>query len=140
MLSILVGAVALFAFGALWFTVIFGKTWARLMGFTADKMTPEEQNKAKEMGMTKPLILNFITTIITASVVYYIFPQILTLSFSEFLKIMLIIWLGFGFPIYANAAIWERKSWKLVLINSASGIISVVIIASIIYYMNPSIY
>ncbi len=135
MLAILVGAIALFAFGALWFTVLFGRTWSKLMGFTSDKMSPEEQAKAKAMGMGKPLIMNFVTTLITASAVYYLFPQILAISLGEFIKVMLVIWLGFSFPIYANQAIWERKSWKLVWINSASGILSVLIISSIIYFM-----
>ncbi len=135
MLSILVGAVVAFAFGALWFTVLFGRTWAKLMGFTADKMTAEEQAEAKKMGMTVPLILNFITNVIFVSVVSYLFPQLLAISFYEFLKVLLIIWLGFSFPIYANSAIWERKSWKLVVINSAQGIIATILVSSVIYYM-----
>ena len=131
MLSILIGAVAIFVFGAVWFTVLFGKKWAELMDFN-----PASAHKYKDMGMAKPLVANFLSNVVVASVVYYIFPQFLALTFLDFLKVMLVIWLGFSFPIYANGAIWERKSWMLVLINCAQGIISISIVSAVIYYMN----
>ncbi len=130
MWSIIVGSIVMFIFGAIWFTFLFGKVWARLMGFN-----PDGDAEAKEMGMVKPLIMNFLCNVIVASVVYYIFPELLFVSFGEFLKIILVIWLGFSFPIYANAAIWERKSWKLVLINSVHGIISLTLLSAVIYFM-----
>ena len=131
MLSILISSIAIFAFGALWFTLLFGKTWAKLMDFN-----PAGDAKAKQMGMVKPLIINFLLNVLVASVLYYIYPQLLVLSFTDFLKTILIIWLGFSFPIYANSAVWERKSWKLVFINSTQSIISFIILSSIIYFMN----
>ncbi len=131
MVSILVGAVAVFAFGALWFTVLFGKKWAELMDFN-----PASAHKYKDMGMAKPLVANFLTNVIVAGVVYYIFPQIFSLTFVDFLKTILIIWLGFSFPIYANAAIWERKSWMLVVINCAQSAIAISLVSAIIYFMN----
>ncbi len=130
MVSILVGAVALFVFGALWYTVLFGKMWAGLMGFGGANMAGEEKGM-----MAKSLVLNFLLQVITAWVVYFLFPQLLATSYSEFLKVLLVVWLGFSFPIYANQALWERKSWKLVVLNSANGILSVVIISAIIYFI-----
>ena len=130
MLTILVGAIAIFAFGALWFTVLFGRTWAKLMDFN-----PAGDAKAKEMGMTQPLILNFLLNVVVASAIYCLFPQLLTLSLWNFLKIVLLIWLGFSFPIYANAAVWERKSWKLVAINSVQSLIAYGIVSTIVYLM-----
>ena len=130
MWSIIVGAVVMFAFGALWFTVLFGKTWARLMDFN-----PAGDEEARKMGMTKPLIVNFLLNVLVASVVYYLFPQLLSVSFSDFLKAILIIWLGFSFPIYANSAVWERKSWKLVVINSAQSIVAFILVSAVVYYM-----
>jgi hypothetical protein len=46
----------------------------------------------------------------------------------------LIVWLGFSFPIYANAAVWERKSWMLVLINTAYGLIQFTLAAMLVYF------
>ena len=130
MLSILVTAVALFAFGALWYTVLFGKLWAKLMQFT-----PEQMAKSKEKGMTTPLVVNFLLNVVTASVVYYLFPQLLATSFYEFLCTVLIIAVGFTLPQYVNQALWEGKSWKLVLLNSVQAILYFVVASSVIYYM-----
>ena len=130
MLSIIVGAFVIFVFGALWFTVLFGKTWAKLMDFN-----PAGDQEAKKMGMTKSLIANFLLNVLVASVVYYLFPQLFSVSFGDFLKVIFIIWLGFSFPIYANSALWERKSWKLVVINSVQSIISFALVSGIVYFM-----
>ena len=91
--------------------------------------------KAKEMGMVKPMIINFIVNLIAAGSIYYLFPQLLVLSFSDLLKTMIIVWFGFAFPVYANQAVWERKSWNLVLLNTAYGILGTIIITSVIYYL-----
>ena len=129
MLPIIVGAIAMFAFGAVWFTFLFGKTWARLMDFN-----PAGDAKAKEMGMVKPMIINFLLNVVAVSVVYYIFPQVMALSFGEFWKIIFVIWLGFSFTIYANSAVWERKSWMLVLINSVQSLLAFTIASAIVYF------
>ena len=73
MVSILVGAVVIFGFGALWFTFLFGRKWAELMDFN-----PASAHKYRDMGMAKPLVMNFISNVIIASVVYYILPQFLS--------------------------------------------------------------
>jgi hypothetical protein len=130
MLGIILGSIAIFVFGAFWFTVLFGKTWAKLMDFN-----PAGDAKAKQMGMGKSLAMNFLSNVVIATSLYFLFPQLLATSFTDLLKIVYLMWLAFSFPIYANAAIWERKTWKLVLINSAQGLISATIVSAIIYYI-----
>ena len=129
MLNIIVGAIALFVFGAFWYTFAFGKVWERLMEFS-----PESKARAKERGMTQGLIGNFVSNLIAISVVYYVFPQMLVLDFSDFIKNILIVWFGFSFPIYANSYLWEGKSWKLVALNSAYGVVYFILASSIVYY------
>lgn len=128
MLSIFLGALAIFIFGAVWFTLIFGRTWAKLMGFN-----PEGDEISRKTGMVKPLIMNFLANILIVYSVNYLSP--LPESLLNFFQILLVVWLGFSFPIFANAAIWERKTWKLVLINSAQSLIALLIAATIVYYM-----
>ena len=128
MITILVASVAAFVFAAIWYTFLFGQTWAKLMGFTS-----EVDHGEKNMGMAKPLIMNFIVTFLSAWSVSYLVSKIPTLSFTDFLMTTLVIWLGFSFPIYANAAIWERKSWKLVVINSVQSLIFFLIISAIVF-------
>ena len=129
MLHVIVGAAALFVFGAVWYTLLFGKLWAKLSEFS-----PESQARMKGMGMAKPMIMNFVLQLITAYVVYYLYPQIIALTFSSFLEKVVLIWFAFSFSVYANQAIWEGKQWKLVFLNTAYGLISVFIISLIVYY------
>jgi hypothetical protein len=129
-LTILISAVAIFVFGAFWFTVLFGKEWSRLMDFN-----PASDEKAKQLGMAKPLFANFLSNVLIATVFYYMVDQMLVFSYAGLLRVVFVVWLGFSFPIFANAAIWERKSWKLVAINSAQSLISLAIVSGIIYKM-----
>ncbi len=129
MLNILVGGAVLFVYGALWFTVLFGKKWAKLMDFN-----PASDHKYKDMGMAKPMVANFLLNLLPIISIYYLYPQVFAFSFTDFWKTVLIVWLGFSFPIYANAAVWERKSWVLVVINSAYGLIQFTIAASLVYF------
>lgn len=129
-LPILAGAVAIFVFGFLWYTFIFGKTWTKLMGFT-----PEAMTKAKEGGMAGKMVAMFALNIITASVLYYLLPNILVFTFAEFLCMTLVVWLGFTFPVLVGPVLWEGKSWKLVALNATHGIIAVAILSAIIYYL-----
>ncbi len=131
MLTIIVSAVAMFVFGAFWFTVLFGREWAKLMDFN-----PASEEKYKQLGMVKPLIANFLSNVLVVWVLYCMVDQMLVYSYAGLLRVLFIVWLGFSFPIYANAAIWERKTWKLVAINSAQSLISLVIVSYIIFKMH----
>jgi hypothetical protein len=69
-IQILITSLVAFVFGAVWFTVLFGHKWAKLMDFN-----PAGDAKAREMGMTKPLIMNFLLNVVTVSVVYCLFSS-----------------------------------------------------------------
>ena len=124
MVAILVAAIAMFAVGALWFTVIFGRLWSRLMNFT-----PEASAKAMQGGMTTKMIAMFTLNLISASVL----PMFLLLSYSQFLFVVFIIWIGFTLPAPVNTYLWEGKSLKLVAIN-AGGSLAAFVAGSIALY------
>lgn len=126
MLNILVGGAVLFVFGAVWFMGLFGKTWARLNGF-------DTSGKMSMSNMAKPIAINFLMQVLASMATYYLFPQVLALSFSGFWFTMFVIWAGFSLPIYMNQYLWERKSFNLVLLNSVYGVIATAIISAIVY-------
>jgi hypothetical protein len=115
--SIIVGAIVMFVIGAVWFTVLFGKIWSRLMN-----RTPEQMAKQKADGMGGKMVVMFILNLISASVLHYLLPITMALSIGEFLTIMVIIWLGFTLPSLANTYLWEGKSTKFVLINAGGSL------------------
>ena len=128
-LHIIVVAIVMFGVGALWFTVLFGRMWSRLMAFT-----PEQNAKAKEGGMVQKMLVMFILNLVTVWVFFFLEPQVMSQTFGEFLKVVLLIWLGFTFPVQVGSMLWEGKSWKLVAINALHSIVSFGIVSAIVYY------
>ena len=130
MLAILLGAVAMFAVGAVWFTVLFGKTWSRLMNFT-----PEQNQKAMEGGMASKMVVMFVLNLISASVLRYLAPQLLALSYTEFLMPVFVIWLGFTLPSLINTYLWEGKSMQLVLINAGGSLAAFIAGSAAVFFI-----
>ena len=130
MTTIIIGAAATFVLGMLWYGPIFGKAWMKMMG-----MTPEKIASAKKESMTMKMVIMGILTLVTASVVHYLLPELLSTSYVEFFKTIFIIWLGFGFPVQMGAWLWESKSFKLVLFNAVESVLSFAVISAIIYYI-----
>ncbi len=130
MISILAGSVVMFVVGALWFTVLFGKIWSRLMNFTE-----EARALAKQGGMAGKMVIMFMLNLLSVSVLYYLLPGLLAFSYGEFLHITLIIWLGFTLPSLINTYLWEGKSLKLVTINAGGSLASFVAGSIAIYFL-----
>ena len=129
MTAIIVGAIAMFAVGAIWFTVLFGKLWSRLMNFT-----PEASQKAMEGGMAGKMVAMFVLNLVSAGVLYYLLPQLLVLSYTEALVGVFTVWLGFTLPSLVNTYLWEGKSLQLVAIN-AGGSLASFIAGSVAVYL-----
>ncbi len=128
MIQIIVGAIAIFIFGMLWYGPLFGKQWMKMMGHSQESM------QSAKKGMATKMLVLAIFLLVTAKIVSYLLPQLLSLSYGEFFKSILIIWLGFGFPVQLGAWLWDRKPFKLVLFNAVQSIISFGILSAIIYY------
>ncbi len=133
--AILVAVVANFILGFLWYTPLFGKTWAREMGFDTS-VKPSGAQMAK--GMTFMVIGNFFLAFVFAH-------NIAAWSFvpgaDEMSKPVSILnavgftWLGFFLPVDLSAVAWENKSWKLFGINTGYHFAMLLVAAVIIYYM-----
>ncbi len=130
MLSILIGAIVMFAVGAIWFTYLFGKVWSSLMNFS-----PEASARAKEGGMAGKMVAMFVLNLISVSVLYYLLPQFMAFSYGQFLTGVFVIWLGFTLPSLVNTYLWEGKSLKLVAINAGGSLVAFVAGSLVIYFM-----
>lgn len=118
MTAILVAVVANFFLGFLWYTPLFGKAWAKEMGFDTN-VKPSGGEMAK--GMIIMVIGNF-------SLAYVFAHNIAAWSFvpgssemSPMANVMsstFFTWLGFYLPVDIGTVTWERKSWKLFGINT----------------------
>lgn len=131
-LPVILTIVANFFIGFLWYTPLFGKVWAREMGFKTDVQPTSGQ-------MTRGLILGIIGNIFLA----YVFAHnILAWSFvpgaaemtmaGKIFSAVFFTWLGFYLPVDLNTVAWEGKSWKLFAINTSYHFVILLVAALIL--------
>lgn len=137
-LAVIIAVVANFVLGFIWYTPLFGKAWAKEMGFDPDEK-PSGAIMAK--GMIFMIIGNFLLAYVFAHNIAVWNPETWGLAASEESKAAIagmaafFTWLGFFLPVDLNSVAWEKKSWKLFGINTAYHFLSLVVVAMILVYM-----
>ena len=125
---IVVSAVVAFCIGALWYSpMLFGKEWMSL-----SKMTDADMAAAKARGMWKSYLTQFIASLITFSVLGFLVTATNAVSAVDGAFLALIVWLGFVAMDSVGALLWERKPFKLVMINTVGTLITLLIGGAII--------
>ncbi|EIE02744.1 DUF1761 domain-containing protein [Leptospira licerasiae] len=132
-LAILVGVLANVVIGFLWFGPIFGKVWAKEMGY--ENMQPD--NKAMIRSMVIMIIGSFLTAYVLAHSLFVWKPSSWNLpgdgpawmygAYAAFYT-----WLGFYIPMLLGSVAWESKSWKLFFINAGYNLVSLAAIGLIL--------
>ncbi len=127
-IEIITATIISFIFGALWYGPLFGKTWARLMGFK-----DIDKKKAKQKGMAKLLIVNFIGTLITAFVLSTILNRMYITSVTKSAEIAVLLWLGFyASSTLLGSVLWENKPIKLYILNASYWLLNLLIIGVVV--------
>ena len=132
MIAVIVAVVANFILGFIWYTPLFGKAWAREMGFDPDQKT---EGGAIAKGMVTMLIGNFLLAWVFAHNIgaWSFVPGAEEMAaFETATSAALFTWLGFYLPVDIGAVFWERKSWKLFGINTGYHLITLVLVAMIL--------
>lgn len=138
-LAIIVAVVANFVLGFLWYTPLFGKIWAKEMGFNRD--TEKPQTAVMVRGMLFMLIGNFLMAWVFAHNIAVWNPVTWGLPPSEMSPAAnawmaaIFTWLGFFVPSDLNTVAWERKSWKLFFINTGYHLAALLLVAFILVHM-----
>lgn len=137
-MAVLIAVVANFVFGFIWYTPLFGKMWAKEMGFE-ENMKPSGSDMAK--GMISMIIGNFLFAWVFAHNMAVWNPITWGLAPSEMspvangLMAAFFTWMGFYLPVDIGAVTWEGKSWKLFWINTGHHFFMLVIAAMIIAHI-----
>ena len=132
MTAILVTVVANFILGFLWYTPLFGKAWAKEMGFDTTKKPPAG---ALAKGMIFMVIGNFFMAYVFAhnNAAWSFVPGMDQMSPTvKILNASVFTWLGFYFPVDLGAVAWENKSWKLFGINTGYHFVMLLVAAIIL--------
>lgn len=134
MVAILLAVVANFFLGFIWYTPLFGKAWAREMGFdTTIKPTGGEIAK----GMFFMVIGNFFLAYVFAHNIaaWSYVPGTKAMSpLENIMSSTIFTWLGFYLPVDLSAVAWEKKSWKLFAINTGYHFMMLLVAALILFY------
>lgn len=113
-LAVLVAALAAYAVGAVWYSPAgFGKQWRKMMHLSVEDMQkmPLTAAQAMMLGFLFTLLLSYVFAHFAALVGVKDVASALTLGFWS--------WLGFGATTLAHSWLYEGKSLKLFLFNSA---------------------
>ena len=118
LMAILIAVVANFILGFVWYTPLFGKIWAKEMGFNMEVKPPAG---AMIKGMVIMVIGNFLMAWVFAHNIAAWDPTTWGQPASDVsvaanaTMAAVFTWLGFYVPVDLNTVAWESKSWKLFL-------------------------
>ena|SRR3989344_3353365 len=130
-LAVLAAGIAAMILGALWYGPLFGKQWIAWSG-----MNQGGVDAAKQNGMTKAYVINFIAALVTA----YVLSHLIVFSSSYMdvegvsagLSTGFWIWLGFLAPVTLGSVLWDGKPWKLWFLNNGYNLLNVLIMGAIL--------
>lgn len=115
-LAVFVAAILSMVIGGLWYGPLFGKPWMKMMGIQPMKMTGSAMAKMYGLQFVASLVMSFVLahSLIFASTYLKVtgVPAGLQVGFWN--------WAGFIAPVTLGSVLWEKKSWKLWLLNNGN--------------------
>ncbi len=123
--AVLVAALSAFVVGWLWYGPLFGKHWMKLNGFT-------EEMLREGGGMSMPLIMivNYIATALAAFAIAIFIGSEADMHFGIFAGFMIaLFWIGTS---RLNDVLYERKPFKLYLINVGYYLVIYIIMGAVL--------
>lgn len=117
-IAVFVSAFLSMILGTIWYGPLFGKPWMKMMG-----IKKEDMNGVSSSEMGKLYGIQFLGSVIMAFVLAHslVFAKsYLSLSGVQAgLQSGFWNWLGFIAPVTLGSVLWERRPWKLWLINNS---------------------
>lgn len=117
--AILGAAVAMMVVGSLWYGPIFGKPWMKLAG-----ISKEGQKNEKGLSMPAAMALMFVCALVISDVLAHLIIATGAQTEGDALMLAFWVWLGFIVPTFASLVLFERRSFKLYLINVLQYLVS----------------
>lgn len=128
--AVIVAAVVVQGIGMIWYSpALFGKQWAKLMGFK--DMSAEQTNKMKEQAKAGYLG-TFLASVILAAVLSVMIQLTSSNSIREGILIAALAWLGFVATVTFINAIYSNKSLAVYMIDGGYQFVSFLVIAAIV--------
>lgn len=129
---VIVAAVAANVLGALWYSpLLFGKAWMSLVG-----MKDKDIKKAKEKGMGKLYLINFLGTLVLAYILSLVIGFSGASGVDDAIYLSFLVWLGFYATSMLGSILWESKPVKLYMINVVYYLVALEVMGVILVSMS----
>jgi uncharacterized membrane protein len=125
---ILVATIVAFGIGALWYSpVLFGHEW-----MTLTKLDDADLAESRARGMWKFYLTQLVATFVMFSVVGFIISDTAAFTALDGAFVGFLGWLGFTLTEAVGAMMWEKKPFKLAMIQIIGTLVNLVIGGAII--------
>ena len=125
--AVLVAAVAANVIGFLWYSkVLFGNVWMKLSGITEAQMKADKNNMMSIYGMM------FLTSLVMAYVLAHFEQAGGASDITMGVMVAFWAWLGFVATTMLGTVLFDKKPFKLFLINSGYHLVSLMVMGAIL--------
>lgn len=116
-IAVLLAAVASMVVGFVWYSGrLFGKPWARLMGYTTESLKQAQKTLGKLYGIS--FVLALLTSYLLAHVIDMSQAFYGSSALQAGITSAIFMWLGFVMPVQFTGEMFGGKKWKLFFINT----------------------
>jgi hypothetical protein len=128
-LTVIGATIAAMVLGALWYSpVLFAKEWTELMNLKKGDIDTSKKGMAKTYGMSA------LVTFVTAFVLKQFIDLFYIVNFFDALQLAFWIWFGFVATSMMNSVIYEKKPWRLYIINAGYQLAILILMSVILSY------
>ena len=137
-LALLIATVAGFFLSFVWYTPLFGKAWAKEMGFDPNEVKPAP-------ALIKSLLLTvvsvFLIALVLANNIAAWTPSTWGVTganlpkVAQALQAAFFTWMGFFLSNLLLGVAWEKRSWKLFAIDAGYYLALLLVVSFITVYM-----
>jgi hypothetical protein len=132
--AVLAAAAAAFVLGFLWHGPLFGNIWIKLMGIPQAEV---DAAKAKGMGAMMPqMTAAVVQQIVLAAVLSNLMENLGIIDAMGAVVLAFLVWLGFIATTLLNGVLWEKRTMNLYLFNIVYHLVSLILIALVIFWMS----
>lgn len=132
--GIILAAFSTMVVGSIWYTPkVFGDSWMKLIG--------KKPKDLEQGGTARPILITLAVSFISA----YVLAHVSFLSheffkntwFQDAISTAFWVWLGFTAARFVTHDVFERRPWKLTIMNSGYELVAFLVMGAVIGWIHP---
>jgi hypothetical protein len=122
--AVIVSAIVYWLLGAVWYGVLFGKSWMELEHISMDQ--------AKAMNPVLPYVVTFILNLVIAFFLAQLCTWRNASTAARGASLGVLLWIGFVGPITYTTNMYEMRPFNLFLINEGFSLVGLLLMGAIL--------